>query len=362
MSERLPRGFGGVVKQKGKRTRPYMVRVKVGMIVNKERGTAYPDYKIIGYTKTRKDGILMLEDFHKNPYDLDEKMTFEEVYKKMFEEFVEHQHPKSINAYNAAFRALEPLHRLVFNDIKVIHLQSAFDISGKNYPTIRKMKVLINQVYKWAMKYDVCTKDYSKYIDVVKFKNRNPNKIDRKPFSKKEIDILWDLSDDQYYQTVLMLIYTGVRISELLDLKKEDVDIDNQFFNVVSSKTDTGIRKVPISNYILPFFEFWYNYSNAETLLCTPNHEPFKYRNYYDSYWIPILEPLGIEHRPHSTRHTCISLLAEAKVEQTTIKKIVGHRGAMTLTERVYTHLDVNTLIEAVNQMYYPEFIYKTKE
>ena len=35
----------------------------------------------------------------------------------------------------------------------------------------------------------------------------------------------------------------------------------------------------------------------------------------------------------------------------TTIKKIVGHSGAMTLTERVYTHLDVQILINAVNKI-----------
>ena len=57
---------------------------------------------------------------------------------------------------------------------------------------------------------------------------------------------------------------------------------------------------------------------------------------------------------PHRKRHTCISLLAEAKVDQTSIKKIVGHAGAMTLTERVYTHLDIGVLIDAVNQMYVP--------
>lgn len=56
-------------------------------------------------------------------------------------------------------------------------------------------------------------------------------------------------------------------------------------------------------------------------------------------------------YRPHSTRHTCILLLAEARVEQTTLKKIVGHQGAMTLTDRIYAHLDVNILIDAVNQM-----------
>jgi hypothetical protein len=44
-------------------------------------------------------------------------------------------------------------------------------------------------------------------------------------------------------------------------------------------------------------------------------------------------------------------MLAEAHVDQTMIKKIVGHSGAMTLTERVYTHLDIEALVEAINQI-----------
>ena len=67
------------------------------------------------------------------------------------------------------------------------------------------------------------------------------------------------------------------------------------------------------------------------------------------------METFKLDQTPHCCRHTCISLLAEAKVDQTTIKKIVGHSGAMTLTERVYTHLDVSILIDAVNKMYKPE-------
>lgn len=60
---------------------------------------------------------------------------------------------------------------------------------------------------------------------------------------------------------------------------------------------------------------------------------------------------LGFEHQPHDTRHTCISLLAEAHVDQTMIKKIVGHKGAMSLTERVYTHPDIKALVDAINMI-----------
>lgn len=71
---------------------------------------------------------------------------------------------------------------------------------------------------------------------------------------------------------------------------------------------------------------------------------------------MPLFEQIGLkEYTPHCTRHTCVSLLAEAKVEPTIIKKIVGHRGAMTLTEKTYAHLDVKILIDAVNQMYLPK-------
>lgn len=62
------------------------------------------------------------------------------------------------------------------------------------------------------------------------------------------------------------------------------------------------------------------------------------------------MEQLNIERTPHCTRHTCISMLSEAQVQDTMIKKIVGHSGAMSLTEKVYTHLDMQILVDAINK------------
>lgn len=56
-----------------------------------------------------------------------------------------------------------------------------------------------------------------------------------------------------------------------------------------------------------------------------------------------------MKHTPHDTRHTCISLLTKADVNPTTIKKIVGHKGAMSLTGKVYTHMHYQTLLDAIN-------------
>lgn len=84
-------------------------------------------------------------------------------------------------------------------------LQGIIDNCNKNYPTLRKIKILFNQLFAYAMKHDICNKDYSKYIDIAKHSNKNPNKYDRKPFTKKQIDILWSLQDDKYYQLILEL-------------------------------------------------------------------------------------------------------------------------------------------------------------
>lgn len=62
------------------------------------------------------------------------------------------------------------------------------------------------------------------------------------------------------------------------------------------------------------------------------------------------MDLLNFEHKPHDTQHTCISLLTENEVDDKIIRKIVGHAGK-TITETVYTHLELDLLIEAINKI-----------
>ena len=91
--------------------------------------------------------------------------------------------------------------------------------------------------------------------------------------------------------------------------------------------------------------------SNTPNFHFLPLKIPFVFVNhYYDSYWTPLVEQIGIDRTPHGTRHICISMLSEAGVQDTTIKKIVGNSGAITLTEKVYTRLDMQVLVDAINK------------
>lgn len=61
-------------------------------------------------------------------------------------------------------------------------------------------------------------------------------------------------------------------------------------------------------------------------------------------------EPVYDGHRPHDTRHTCVSLLTEAKVDERIVQKIVGHKG-QNVTQIVYTHLELPIKLEAINRI-----------
>lgn len=353
---KLPRGYGSIVKLSGKRENPFMVRVKDDEpIFDHEKGTVHHNYKVIGYAKTKREGQEMLHQYHFDPNFMKPRLTFKEIYYKMFDEYIHHLARTSHNSYNAAFDALEVLHDEIFEEIKMRELQKAFDNCGKNYPTLRKVKVLLNQMYKWAIKYDLVDKDYSRYIELSKHKNKNPNKRNTLVFTQEQIETMWKIKDtNEYYKVVLMLIYTGTRIQEMLTLKKENVNIEEQYFKVKESKTEAGIRKVPIADAIIPFFKHWMNNSDSEYLITTKDREQMLYSNYLNAYWKPILEPFGWKQTPHHARHTCVTLLTEARVEPTFIKLIVGHEGAMSLTERVYTHISNEPLLESVNKMFVP--------
>ena len=343
-----PNGFGSVFKLSGKRRNPWCARKTTGW---NEKG--HPIYQVVGYYPTRQDAMIALADFNKDPFDLHiGTITFEEVYDRWSEVKFEEVSHSNVQGYKAAYKLCDKLKKMRMVDIKLDHLQKVVDESGKNTPTLKKLKIMWGLMWDYCVMHEILTqdkRDMVRYVDINKA--GNPNAYNRKPFTKKQVKMLWEAKDSNLYMSViLILIHTGCRISELLDLKKEDVHLDERWFYIKEAKTESGIREVPIAEKIVPFFEYWIS-RDCEYLLCTPDNKHFEYRNYYDSYWTPLMKSFGLDKfTPHCTRHTCISLLTEAGVDDRIIKKIVGHKG-QGVTETVYTHLELPIKLEAINKI-----------
>lgn len=336
---RLPNGYGSVTKLSGKRRKPYMVRKTIGWDDNGKQL-----FKQIGYYATKKEALQALADYNTNPFNIDlATITFAEVFEKWSSKKYNDISRSAINGYNAAFETSKELHNMRFVDIKTMHLQNVISNSGKGYATLRKIKNLFNQLFKYAMENDIVSKDYSAYVDI----GKKTETINRKPFTEKEIKRLFDVENSiPYVDTILIMIFTGLRIGELLILKPSDIDLDNETIKG-GIKTEAGKNRIiPINHKILPFIKKRLA-ENNEYLIVNDQGRQMKYDNYYKEKFIPIMEQLNMDHKPHDCRHTFATLMSNSNANKTAIKKIIGHSSYAT-TEKIYTHKDIEELRKAI--------------
>lgn len=358
---KLPNGYGSVYKLHGNRRKPYAVRITVSCQKD-QKGKKHWKYQYLGYYRTQREGLNALAQFHVSYQDVMNQnlqtdpgicpITFEKVFSAWSAEHFPKVSASNIRGYQASYALCSPLYSMPFILIRKQHLQQVVDTCEKNYPSLKKLKILFALLYKYALENDICDKDYSQYVDIHQYRHQNPNALKRQPFNRKERLLLWkQASYDEYASIVLMLIYSGCRISELLELKKEHVNLKKGWFDITNSKTDAGVRKVPIAKKVLPFFKCWMEKNSCIYLLSTPEGKHLTYPNYYTCYWKPLMKKLNMSgHRPHDTRHTFITLLTTVGTDDKIIKKIVGHKGS-SVTESVYTHFDIVQLAKAIDRI-----------
>lgn len=342
---KLPNGYGTVYKLSGNRRKPFIVRKTTGFDENGKQ-----KYSTVGYYATREEGLQALADFNNNPYDLlMSKFTFKEMYKKWFDStFDENSNRSTVKNYNSAYKHCEPLYDMKMSDIRLYHMQQVIDDCPVGYQSASRIKILLNKMFIWCVQREYIRKNYAENLTVPKVEQQG----ERRAFTKEHIDLLWKFADsNQNVPIVLMLIYCGVRINELLNLKKEDVNLKEQWFRVRASKTNAGIRIVPIADKVLPFWKNYMKRSKCTYAVCTTEGEQFTYDNFRKHYWHPLMEQLGMDYIPHETRHTCNSLLIMANTNPTIRKKIMGHKSQMDLGEAVYGHIYIEELVKAVNQI-----------
>ena len=204
-------------------------------------------------------------------------------------------------------------------------------------------KSVLNRIFNFALKNDFIDSNKVQFVELGK-KNIV---VERKIFTRDEINILWQNLKVNNVYIILILIYTGMRIGELLALKVCDVDLDNKVIYIRKSKTSSGIRTIPIPDKILSLFIENIFYEN-EYFILSKNLTPLSYMTFKYRFNV-LLEKLGIQkHTIHDTRHTFATMLNNADANSTSIIKLIGHSD-FSITENVYTHKDVEELRKAIN-------------
>ena len=333
---RNPNGYGTVARLSGKRRKPFVVRKTRGW---DERG--YPIYDTIGYFATREEGMLALAEYNRNPYDIQAaRITMAELYEMWVEKKLPRLGPSLRNNLAAAFKHCARIHNMKYRDIRSYHMQDCVDQCGRGYSTQGSIKNLFGHLDRYAMELDVIQKAYSSLIttDAVP-------ETSKRPFTDAEIEALWRIQDRPWVDTVLILLYSGWRITELLILKTEDVDLEaGTMKGGIKTKNGRG-RIVPIHPLIRPFIEHRLNSSN-EFLIVDDAGIPMTDKRYREQF-SRVMKAAGLKHCPHECRHTLRSKLDSAGANKKCIDLILGHK-SQDVGERIYTHKTVEELKHAI--------------
>ena len=147
--------------------------------------------------------------------------------------------------------------------------------SGLGYSSLKKVRSLISMVEKYALETEVITKAYAPLLRIGKHHYVRPHKT----FSRQKINRLWSMTDQPGVDTVLILLYTGMRVGEMLALQKSDISLRQQLIRITRSKTQAGIRTIPIHHRILPLITARMDGPGAY-LITDPAGKPYSYARY----------------------------------------------------------------------------------
>lgn len=335
---RLPNSYGSIVKLSGKRRRPYAVRITTGWT---DEGRQIQKY--LSYHERRSDAMAALAEYNKAPFDIDnQKITFAEVYEKWGNARRGGDVPK---VYTLAYKHLARLHRLPFIEIRKRHIQAEIDNSTLDVSSLQHMKSLCSMMYKYAIDLELVTANQATGLELPTREKSDMHQ----PFTMDELNTLWQHSDDFAARLALILCYTGLRPSELLKIRTENVFLADHYMRGGLKTAASKNRLIPIADKIFPFIKSMY--SKDHEYLVMSNGHPLTY-SAIQYHWkaSATMKSLPISHRPHDGRHTCATLLSNADVDLKTIQMILGHR-SNNITEHVYTHKTIEQLLVAINKI-----------
>lgn len=240
--------------------------------------------------------------------------------------------------------------------------------------TAAHLNVIIKETFLRAEQNGIITKNVSEYM-TISYRNCKETKKYKEIFTIQELDRIENVIINAWkgelitnrkkqkrlyhYSPIFMLMCcTGIRIGEVMGLKKENIDmkemlitIDSQcveeydrdengkrlgkISKITDPKTPTSIRTIPLTESAL----YWINELElrqkelgivSDYIFANRNGKRPTKSNVYDM-WKKILDDANVEYRPpHKLRKTFITSAIEGGIETPDVAKIVGHKEITT--------------------------------
>ena len=331
---RRPRGTGSVWKDARNKSRPFVAIAADGTR--------------IGSFATSGEAVKALDDVNASKISPERQTyTLADVYDRWSELHYPKITVKAQQSYANAYRKAATLHDRRIAELKTEDYQrvlSQMMAAGASRSLCEKERQLFSQLCQYAINQDIIHTNYSTAL-VLPEASAPKTRV----LSADEVQSIRSMTDDarlgETARIALTLIYTGMRLNELLTARRENVHADEGYL-IGGEKTEAGRdRVIPLHPDIMPYILQWLDGNDTPYLIPSKYGLPRDHNNVRKSF-NSLMCKLGIEGvTPHTCRHTAATKFAAAGLPPEVTKQILGHAD-ITTTLNIYTHPDVQNLIE----------------
>lgn len=298
-------------------------------LIQKVKGACkrpYVVYSVVGYYATYDEAVDALQQIRQSP-------TLTNVYEMWLPSHAKSVSTNTLNNYGSAFAHLVTIHNVEIGDITYLQLQSIIDhmlSTELSYSSCKKVRTLISQLFDCAIINGWCSTNYAKFLNLGHNKPVRPHK----PFTTQAINRLWRL-ESPLNDIPLILLYTGMRASELINLKARDINRKQRTMRITSAKTKSGIRTIPIHDRIWSIIE---RRLDAVYVI----HECRTYSSLSREF-NKAMRAINTKHTTHDCRHTFATRLDNEGANYNAKRLLLGHASG-NVTDGVYTHKSLGQL------------------
>ena len=302
-------------------------------LIQKVKGACkrpYVVYSVVGYYATYDEAVDALHQSR-------QALTLQEVYDMWLPSHAKSVSPNTLNNYGSAYAHLVSIHGVAMHEISYLQLQTIIDnmlSTGLSYSSCKKVRTLISQLFDYAILNRWCSANYAKFLNLGHNKPVRPHK----PFTTQAINRLWRL-ESPLHDIPLILLYTGMRASELINLKARDVNRKQHTIKIISAKTKSGIRIIPIHDRIWPII--------ARRLDAVYVIQECRTYSSLSREFDKAMRAINSKHTTHDCRHTFATRLDNEGANYNAKRLLLGHASS-NVTDGVYTHKSLSQLRKAI--------------
>ena len=211
--------------------------------------------------------------------------------------------------------------------------------------------------FKWCVESNYLKENPVTPIQKPRLEQKLPKSI-----SKQDAQIILDYAFDmpaKYRYTryrnramLAVLVYTGLRVGEMMNLKMSEVDMENKVVMVKSGKGGKD-RLVPISTKLYEYLMQYLNDRNrlkksSIYLFNTLRGDGAVTYSGVKRVVSAVKKGTGVNFSPHKLRHTFATLMLEGGCDLFSLQKMLGHSDIKTTT--IYLSTSVTMLQEQIRK------------